>query len=200
MIEDDFSGDELLHETRKQIEAHKLARQRKLSNRTRLRKPAMVVMSTRPAPKVLAAQIAHLDLIDWVFWIQADDEVGYWRPLSDFPNATKVQIKRKFDTDFLQTPRHIRLWRAMLSNQDKYLDRDMCVGNVTYWSRNKPSKWKKAQGDKEKTCDTCFNAGRFCARMVKVGDVVKLGFFPALDVGNTAVGWRKIRHWVRERK
>jgi hypothetical protein len=201
-ISGDSSEDELLHDPRRPVAqsgsvAHpKPTKPPKSQRQRRLPRPTIRALeSTSPA-----SQFAHQSPIDWAFWIQVSNEIGYWRPLPDFPSAKQVQFKRKFDTDFLQTPRHIRLWMQMLRNRETYLDRDICVGNMAYWGRNEPSKWSKARGDKEKTCDTCFRAGRFCARMVKVGDVVMLGFFPALDAGETAVDWRKIRHWSGEKK
>lgn len=200
---EDTSADELACDTSRPAKSTTPAHMKKKTHvrrRPKLPKLARTPKSMRRVSKHARRPVVRIKPIEWVFWIQVSDEVGYWRSLSDFSSATRIQFQRKFDTDFLQTPRHIRLWRVMLSNRDKYLDRDMCVGNVTYWSRNEPSKWEKAQGDKEKTCDTCFNAGRLCAKMVKVGDVVKLAFFPALDAGNTEVDWRKIHHWDGERK
>ncbi|KAF3050193.1 hypothetical protein E8E11_006961 [Didymella keratinophila] len=200
---EETSADELAWETPRPAKSTSSPRSRKKTNvrrQPKAQKLASAPISVRRVSKPTRRFVAQIQTIEWVFWIQVSDGVGYWRPLADFPNATQTQFKRKFDMDFVQTPRHIKLWMTMLSKREKYLDRDMCVGNVTYWGRNEPSKWKKALGDKEKTCDTCFKAGRFCARMVKVGDVVKLGFFPTLDAEKTAVNWRKIRHWIGEKK
>lgn len=200
VIPEDSSDDELLHDTprpNEQAGAPKLPKATKKVSQRKLEKPTTIApKSHAPAIKVLAAQLVQGLPIDWAFWIQEDNEIGFWRPLSDFPSATQVQFKLKFDADFLQTPRHMRLWAAMLKNCDNYLNRDICVGNTTYRGRKTPSKWTIAGGNKERTCDTCLRAKRFCARMVKVGEVVRLGFFPAAIDEKPTVDWQSIHRWV----
>jgi hypothetical protein len=208
-VAEETSEDELAYETPRVVKTTKTAtlqrearsaKRTKLSKRTRLSKPAVAPKSPRRVSKNTTLPTVRLEPIDWVFWIQVDDRVGYWRPLSEFPRATQILLKRKFRKDFLQKSYHVNYYARMLRNRSNYLHRDMCVGNITYANRNEPSKRKKALGDKEKTCDTCSNTGRFCARMVKVENVVKLGFFPALDARREATGWDDLRYWAGGKK
>jgi hypothetical protein len=146
-------------------------------------------------PRLLQAPTSHPEHIDWVFWIHTD-EVGYWRPLSDFPPNIRTSLVSKFNADFLVKSRHIERYTRMLRNREIQLTRDLCVGNVTYWGRNKPNKWTRTGGDKELTCDTCINRGRFCARVVRVGSDVKLGFYPLPESMRKEVTWNEVRYWA----
>lgn len=142
----------------------------------------------------------HSEPIGWVFWTQSATEAGHWRPLSDFLISTQRLFIRKFNADYFDTPSHVELYACMLRRREVYVTRDMCVGNVTHTRRSEPNQWKKANGDKQKACDTCVNTRRFCARAVKVDDVVKLGFFPVHRDKGQSGGWEELRHWVKEKK
>ncbi|KAJ4337124.1 hypothetical protein N0V95_008420 [Ascochyta clinopodiicola] len=107
-------------------------------------KPAKPVPRARRSPK------KYSEHIDWVFWVQAG-EVGHWKPFTAFPVSVRTSFKLKFDTDYLTKSYHIKHYIRMLRNRDKFLTRDICVGNTTYNTRSKPSKWTKTGGDKQKT-------------------------------------------------
>lgn len=212
IVADASSEDELAHDTPRPAKPSSLPKAVGLPNQTRhvkrkrpfkqvtLPKSARLSKPTGRASQTATTQIAHLQPIEWVFWVQASDEIGYWRAFSEFPKTTQVLFTRKFSAEHLQKPSHINDYARMLRNRKAYRHRDICVGNMTYWRRNEPSKWKTAGGNKERTCDTCLKAGRFCARMVEVGNVVKLGFFPVAGAGRTGVEWEELRYWAREKK
>ncbi|KAJ4987939.1 hypothetical protein SVAN01_06514 [Stagonosporopsis vannaccii] len=197
------SEDELLHDTPKPAAAAATtspSNPTRASKQIRPTKQAEALKSGSRASSIKTARLTPLEHIDWVFWVQVDDETGYWHSLSDFPRTTQVLFKRVFTTDYLQKPYHVAYYARMLRNRERYLDRDICVGNQTYANRNEASKCQLAKGDKQKTCDTCFKKGRFCARVVEVGKEVKLGFFPVLDASRKGFGWREMGYWVGEKK
>ena len=188
--DDELSDDELLHDTprpRRPAEPARPAPQRS---------PARPTKSARSKRPVSTEQLQH---IDWAFWIPVGD-IGFWRPLSDFPPSTRTSIVHKFNSDYLSKQYHIDHYACMLRNREARLARDQCVGNFTYENRNKLIRRKNANGDKERTCDLCSNNGRFCARIVKVGTEIKLGFYPLPEGMRSKAKWDEIRYWAGKRK
>ncbi|KAF1932796.1 uncharacterized protein M421DRAFT_1383 [Didymella exigua CBS 183.55] len=212
LVAEESSEDELMHDTRKPAKPtgppkvtnpskqSSSSEPTRASKKSRLSQPVVVSNAAEPASETTTDQVAQLPPVEWVFWVQVSEEVGYWRLFSEFPNTAQVLFKCKFSTDYLQKPGHVADYARMLRSRETYRYRDVCVGNVTYWRRNEPSKRKIAEGNKEMTCDTCLNTGRFCARMVKVDGVVKLGFFPVPDAARNGVGWEKLYYWAGEKK
>lgn len=190
--DDETSEDELLHDTPRPAKPTP-----KPKPKPKARSKPKVKAKSSSTPRLLQAPTSHPEHIDWVFRIHAD-EVGYWRPLSDFPPNIRTSFVSKFSADFLTKPRHIKQYASMLRNRETYLTRDLCVGNVTYWGRNEPSKWTKTGGDKELTCDTCINRGRLCARIVMVGSDVKLVFYPLPESSRADVAWNELRYWATD--
>ncbi|KAF9697360.1 hypothetical protein EKO04_004634 [Ascochyta lentis] len=187
---DELSGDEL------QLDAPKPTKPAPSKKQTPA-KPGRKAKSAKPARRARPTPPTPLEHIDWVFWIQAD-EVGYWKPLSEFPCPVAISFERNFNTEFLSKPHHIKYYLRMLKSRARVLGRDICVGNATYGNRNTPSKWRRTGGDREKTCDTCFKRGRFCARLVRSGRGVQLGVYPLPGAERMDLGCEAMRYWARD--
>ncbi|KAF3042369.1 hypothetical protein E8E12_005681 [Didymella heteroderae] len=189
---EETSEDELAYDTPRPAKPSKLVRLPKSGGQAKSKRPTK---SPKRVPKLTRAPAAQFEKIDWIFWIQADD-VGYWRPFSDFPRTAQRLFELKFSSDYLQRQYHIHHYARMLRNRDKRVAKYMCVNNVTHENRNKPSRWRKT-GDQDSTCDLCFHMRRFCARLVKVDRTVKLGFFPLPECDRDGVTWKEIQFWIR---
>jgi hypothetical protein len=153
----------------------------------------------KPVSKGAVTPKEQLQDIEWVFWICPKNRGGYWKPFSEFPQRVRALFESKFNADYLTKPRHVENYARMLRNQSNYLDRNRCVGNLTYNNQNTLNKWTKTNNDKEKTCNTCFNCHRFCARVVKTGTGIQLGFYPLPYSARLGSIWTDVQYWARNK-
>jgi hypothetical protein len=136
--------------------------------------------------------------IDWVFWVAQVNKGGRWRALSDFPQHTRARFVSKSNTDSLTKPAHAELYALMLRNREKRLNSNKCVGYVTYTRRNTSCTWNNPDAGMGNTCDTCFNRGRFCAKIVSTTSGTQLGFYPLPQPARVGSTWSDLRYWVQD--
>ncbi|CAO2648091.1 Nn.00g090130.m01.CDS01 [Neocucurbitaria sp. VM-36] len=143
-----------------------------------------------------AAPTEKLPDIDWVLWIPCSPKNGDWKALSSLPHTVKISFVSKFNKDYLSKPHHVRSYICMLRFRIDALAWNRCVGHVAYKSSISRITWSKANGDRDSTCDLCFRKGRFCARLVRVGTVIKLAFFPLPQSTRINLKWNSLAFWA----
>jgi hypothetical protein len=50
--------------------------------------------------------------------------------------------------------------------------------------------------DRKTSCEFCTSKSRFCARLVRVGQDIKFGFFPVHRVDGSDVAWDRLEFWI----
>jgi hypothetical protein len=81
----------------------------------------------------------------------------------------------------------------MVRHKNTYLKNNMCVSWLV-WGYQK----KEMEMNRKTSCLQCTPKSRFCARLVRVGQDVKLGFFPVHRVHGSDLAWDRLEFWIAE--
>jgi len=158
----------------------------------------------RPADQ--AAQVARrrtgpiLD-IEMVLGIPDTDGNLVHTDLSIFGTSPE-SITARFQTDFLSTHRHRKVYDRLRGNLDMYFPRFPCINMFLHGANNSkdiPIASTMAGGDKMRACDGCTTSKRLCVRLERIEDNgMKLVVYPLAEKYRSGRDWTQLAFWVRE--
>jgi hypothetical protein len=135
--------------------------------------------------------------IQTVLWVPDAHGGGSWNDLSSSSDLFGSAIKTKFDADYRTTQEHTQNLKNMLRFRERYLQLDYCANVAVYRRTVDKNRWTAAGGDKTRACNACSKAGRFCARLVKVEDTIKLAIFPLPEQYARGKLSTEVAYWVK---
>jgi hypothetical protein len=120
-----------------------------------------------------------------------------FKSCENIQGAFTTHLQTKFDSDFLDTAGHRIEWRRMLENPERSMSKGRCVNNVVFSKSGKPMTYAAADGNESRACDHCVNKDRICAKLVQLGDKVKMAVYPLPPGLREGLKWNEMGFWVQ---
>ncbi|KAF2464772.1 uncharacterized protein BDR25DRAFT_346566 [Lindgomyces ingoldianus] len=147
----------------------------------------------RPSNQNLTNSNPDLELL---LWVPSLNNTGEWKPITSLPRGVNENLRTRFFEDYTFHKGKKYRYAQMTRNPDTYIDNGRCVHNLVSRKASSVMTYNAADGNIHRTCDLCFQAGKLCARLVRLDGEVKMGLFPVPGGLRRGLRWSEIGYWI----